>query len=185
MNQTIRSKVTAKAQNYCPLSTCAEVIADHWSIIVLRDIAICNQRTFRSILANNNERISTGVLAGRLKRLTDIGLLSFKDDPAHSQRKIYCLSPAAIDLVPILLDMSAWALTHTSPSKEPIALPSSMDRPQSQYSKELTDRLRSLHLDPSDMPIQLSSITHRPNTSIPDRLSPQRISNPTSSIMPT
>jgi len=148
MNQTIRSKVTAKAQNYCPLSTCAEVIADHWSIIVLRDIAICNQRTFRSILANNNERISTGVLAGRLKRMTDIGLLSFKDDPAHSQRKIYCLSPAAIDLVPILLDMSAWALTHTSPSREPIALPSGMDRPQSQYSKELTNRLRSLHLDP-------------------------------------
>ena len=148
MNQTIRSNITAKAQNYCPLSTCAEVIADHWSIIVLRDIAICNQRTFRSILANNNERISTGVLAGRLKRLTDIGLLSFKDDPAHSQRKIYCLSPAAIDLVPILLDISAWSLKHTSPSKEPIALPSSMDRPQSQFSKELTDRLRSLHLDP-------------------------------------
>ena len=147
MNQTIRSKVTAKAQNYCPLSTCAEVIADHWSIIVLRDIAICNQRTFRSILANNNERISTGVLAGRLKRLTDIGLLSFTDDPAHSQRKIYCLSPAAIDLVPILIDMSIWALTHASPSNEPIALPSNMERPQSQYSKELTDRLRSLHLD--------------------------------------
>ena len=148
MNQTIRSNITAKAQNYCPLSTCAEVIADHWSIIVLRDIAICNQRTFRSILANNNERISTGVLAGRLKRLTDIGLLSFKDDPAHSQRKIYCLSPAAIDLVPILLDMSAWALTHTSPSKEPIALPSGMERPQSQFSKELTDGLRTLHLNP-------------------------------------
>ena len=153
MNRTIRSNINAKAQNYCPMSTCAEVIADHWSIIVLRDIAICNQRTFRSILANNNERISTGVLAGRLKRMTDIGLLSFKDDPAHSQRKIYCLSPAAIDLVPILLDMSAWALTHKSPSKEPIALPSSMNRPQSQYSKELTDRLRSLHLDPSDIAI--------------------------------
>ena len=129
MTQTIRSNITSKAQNYCPISTCAEVIADHWSIIVLRDIAICNQRTFRSILANNNERISSGVLAGRLKRLTDIGLLYFKDDPAHLQRKIYCLSPAAIDLVPILIDMSAWALTHTSPSKEPIALPSSMDRP--------------------------------------------------------
>ena len=79
------------------------------------------------------------MLAGRLKRLTDIGLLSFKGDPVHSQRKIYCLSPAAIDLVPILLDMSAWALTH--------ALPSNMDRPQSLYSKELTDQLRSLHLN--------------------------------------
>ena len=153
MNQTIRSNITSKAQNFCPISKCAEVLADHWSIIVLRDVAICNQRTFRSLLANNNERISTGVLAGRLKRLTDIGLLSFKDDPAHSQRKIYCLSPAAIDLVPILLDMSAWALTHKSPFKEPIALPSSMNRPQSHYSKELTDRLRSLHLDPSDIAI--------------------------------
>ena len=150
MNQTIRSNITSKAQNYCPISTCAAVIADHWSIIVLRDIAICNQRTFRSILANNNERISSGALAGRLKRLTDIGLLYFKDDPAHSQRKIYCLSPAAIDLVPILLDMSAWALTHASPSKEPIALPSNMDRPQSQYSKKLTDQLRSLHLNLGD-----------------------------------
>ena len=82
-------------------------MADRWSVLILRDIAICNQRTFRSILANNNERISSGVLAGRLKRLTDIGLLYFKDDPGHSQRKIYCLSPAAIDLVPILLDMSS------------------------------------------------------------------------------
>ena len=148
MKQTITSNITSKAHNYCPISTCAAVIGDHWSIIVLRDIAICNHRTFRSILANNNERISSGVLAGRLKRLTDIGLLYFKDDPAHSQRKIYCLSLAAIDLIPILVDMSAWVLTHTSPSKEPIALQSGMERPQSQYSKESTDRLRSLHLDP-------------------------------------
>ena len=158
MNNTIRpnissnkSNITSKTQNYCPISTCAEVISDRWSVIILRDIAICNQRTFRSILANNNEKISNGVLASRLKRLTDIGLLSFKDDPSHSQRKIYCLSPAAIDLVPILLDMSIWALTHHSPSKEPIVHPSGMERPQSQYSKELVERLRSLHLDPGDM----------------------------------
>ena len=94
MNQTIRSNITSKAQNYCPISTCAEVIADHWSIIVLRDIAICNQRTFRSILANNNERISSGVLAGRLKRLTDIGLLYFKDDPAHLTTKDLLFKPS-------------------------------------------------------------------------------------------
>ena len=94
MNQTIRSNITSKAQNYCPISTCAAVIADHWSIIVLRDIAICNQRTFRSILANNNEKISSGILAGRLKRLTDIGLLSFKDDPAHSTTKDLLFKPS-------------------------------------------------------------------------------------------
>ena len=157
MNQTIRldrhtwtkshCSITG-AEIYCPFATCAEVIADRWSILILRDIAICNQRTFRSILENNNEKISSGVLAGRLKRLTDIGLLSFKDDPAHSQRKIYCLSPATIELVPILLDMFTCAMTYASDTKEPIVFQSNMERPQSQFSKELTDRLRSLQLDP-------------------------------------
>ena len=93
------------------------------------------------------------MLAGRLKRLTDIGLLYVKDDPAHSQRKIYCLSPAAINLVPIVLDMYSWAVSNVSPVKEPIAPPSKLKRPQSPYSKELIDRLRSLHLDPGDMPV--------------------------------
>ena len=158
MNQTIRLNRQAwtkshcpitGAEIYCPFATCAEVIADRWSVLILRDIAICNQRTFRSILANNDEKISSGVLAGRLKRLSDIGLLYFKDDPEHSQRKIYCLSPAAIDLVPLLLDMSNWSMTHASGSKEPIALPTILERPQSQFSKELTDRLRKLHSDPT------------------------------------
>ena len=151
MNEHIRSSITAKTQNDCPISTCAEVIADRWSVLILRDIAICNQRTFRSILENNYEGISSAVLASRLKRLTDIGLLYFKDDPAHSQRKIYCLSPAAINLVPIILDMYSWAVSNVSPVKAPIAPPSKLKRPQSEYSKELTDRLRSLHLDPNDM----------------------------------
>ena len=151
MNEHIRSSITANTQNDCPISTCAEVIADRWSVLILRDIAICNQRTFRSILENNYEGISSAVLAGRLKRLTDIGLLYFKDDPAHSQRKIYCLSPAAINLVPIILDMYSWAVSNVSPVEEPIAPPSKLKRPQSEYSKELTDRLRSLHLDPNDM----------------------------------
>lgn len=153
MNQTIKLNIPSKTQNDCPISTCAEVIADRWSVLILRDIAICNQRTFRSILENNYEGISSTALAGRLKRLTDIGLLYFKDDPAHSQRKIYCLSPAAINLVPIILDMYSWTVSNVSPVKEPIAPPSKLKRPQSEYSKELTDRLRSLHLDPGDMPI--------------------------------
>ena len=149
LNQIRNRDITSKAQKYCPMSAAAEIIADHWSVIILRDIGVCKQRTFNSILANNNEKISSATLANRLKRMCDIGLLRTINDPRHSQRKIYCLSPAAIDLVPILIDMSIWALTHASPSNEPIALPSNMERPQSQYSKELTDRLRSLHLDPT------------------------------------
>ena len=39
-------KITAKAKKYCPISAAAEVLADHWSVVILRDIAIFDQRTF-------------------------------------------------------------------------------------------------------------------------------------------
>ena len=144
MNQAFRLNVNTNEQSYCPIATCAEVLADRWSVIILRDIAIYDQRTFRSILANNNENISSSVLAGRLQRLCDIGLLHHKGDPAHSQRKIYFLTPPAIDLLPLLIDMAVWALTYASPSEEPIPL--EKIHPQSQYSEKLIDHLRSLHL---------------------------------------
>jgi hypothetical protein len=41
------------------------------------------------------------------------------------------ISPVAIDLVAILLDISALALTFSLPSKEPFAIPSNIERSQS------------------------------------------------------
>ena len=150
MTQIIRKSVQSRGTNYCPISACAEVLSDHWSVIILRDIALCNQRTFRSIKANNNENISSSTLAVRLRRLCDIEMLHFKDDPEHSQRKIYCLTSKSLDLIPILIDMAVWGLTHASPYNEQSAIPLHMCRPQSPYSKDLIQRLRSSHLDPDD-----------------------------------
>lgn len=146
MNRPVRNKVNSKARTYCPVSACAEILSDHWSIIILRDIALCDQRTFRSIKANNNENISSSTLAGRLKRLCDVELLCFKDDPTHSQRKIYCLTSKSLDLLPILIDMAAWGLKHASPTNEPSPIPLNMLRPQSPYVTELIPRLQSSHL---------------------------------------
>ncbi|MDB2389604.1 helix-turn-helix transcriptional regulator [Alphaproteobacteria bacterium] len=150
MNQMDVRSISSKAKQYCPISSAAEVMADHWSVIILRDIAICNQRTFGSILANNNENISTGTLANRLKRMSDLGLLTVIKDPAHSQRKIYCLSSKAIELIPILIDMSIWALKHASPSPESNLVPRDMESSPSTYAKNLVEQLQSTHLFPAE-----------------------------------
>ena len=94
MNETIRLDrhtwtkslcLITGAEIYCPFATCAEVIADRWSVLILRDIAICNQRTFRSILANSVEKISSGVLAGRVRRqgFWHQELRKLRECPAH------------------------------------------------------------------------------------------------------
>ena len=146
LNQIRNRDITSKAQKYCPMSAAAEIFADHWSVIILRDIGVCKQRTFNSILANNNENISSATLANRLKRMCDIGLLRTINDPLHSQRKIYCLNSKAIELMPILIDMSVWALKHAPPSSAPISPPEELERPLSLYSKKLVDELRMAHL---------------------------------------
>ena len=135
-------KITAKAKKYCPISAAGEVLADHWSVVILRDIAIFDQRTFNSIIKNNNEKISSGTLAARLSRLCDIGLLIHHDDPSHSQRKIYCLTSKAIELIPILVSMSAWALKHNAPYLDPNLFDQNRETAPSPYAKELIEKVQ-------------------------------------------
>lgn len=96
----------------CPVAAASRVLTDQWSVIILRDITFFGRKTFRDILSNNDEKIQSSTLAKRLKRLVDLGLLTVRCDESHSQRKIYCLTTAGIDLVPIIIDMSAWSAKH-------------------------------------------------------------------------
>ena len=153
----IKLEITSKAKSYCPMSSAAAVIADHWSVIILRDIVFCNQRTFNSILINNNENISSATLAKRLKRMCDLELLCTSDDPTHSQRKIYSLTSKGMDLVPIMVEMFRFGKKHTAPSPtatssaatSPTAtsIPENMKRPLSLYEEDLFEELKSTHLN--------------------------------------
>ena len=147
MNQMIKSNITSKAKNHCAISSAAEVIGDHWSVIILRDIVFCNQRTFNSILKNNNENISSATLAKRLKRMCDVELLCTSDDPKHSQRKIYSLTSKGMDLVPIMVEMSRFGIKRTMPSPTATSLPKNMKRPLSLYEENLIEDLRLTHLN--------------------------------------
>lgn len=102
----------------CPINLTLENFGDRWSLIVLRDLMFGRNRTFRALLAGSIEGIASNILADRLKRLTDNGLLSRSDDPGHKQRVIYSLTDKAIDLVPLMAVMGSWGLRHTLPSRE-------------------------------------------------------------------
>lgn len=143
----IRSKITSKAKSHCAISSAAEVIADHWSVIILRDIVFCNQRSFNSILLNNNENISSATLAKRLKRMCDLELLCIFDDPTHSQRKIYSLTSKGMDLIPVIVEMFRFGAKHASTSPTAISLPENKKRPLSSFEEDLFEELRLTHLN--------------------------------------
>ncbi len=95
----------------CPINQSVELLGDRWTLLVLRDIIFTGARHFRELL-QGPERISSNILADRLDLLVAHGLLTRSDDPSHKQKVIYSLTEQAIELVPILAQISAWGMRY-------------------------------------------------------------------------
>lgn len=92
----------------CPINLTLEILGDRWSLIVLRDVMFGNRRHFRELMAKSDEGIASNILADRLKRLVQNGLLSRRDDASHKQKAIYSLTEMGIALVPVFAAMGDW-----------------------------------------------------------------------------
>lgn len=92
----------------CPINLTLEILGDRWSLIILRDMMFGNRRHFRELLTKSDEGIASNILADRLRRLVDEGLISKADDPSHKQKSLYSLTEMGIALVPVFAMMGAW-----------------------------------------------------------------------------
>jgi len=103
---------SASIRSGCPINLTIELLGDRWSLIVLRDMMFGNRRHFRELQAQSMEGIASNILADRLKRLVEAGLISRTNDPTHKQKAIYSLTEKAIQLVPLFAEMGAWGRRH-------------------------------------------------------------------------
>jgi DNA-binding HxlR family transcriptional regulator len=130
----------------CPINLTLEALGDRWSLIVIRDIMFGNRRHFRQLMSLSDEGIASNVLADRLKRLLAAGLLSKTDNPAHKQKAFYSLTEAAIDLVPLLVQMGAWGRRHMPASPELSIRAQLLEEGGPPMWEAFMAELRSLHL---------------------------------------
>jgi DNA-binding HxlR family transcriptional regulator len=96
----------------CPINLTLEVFGDKWSLIIIRDMMFGNRRHFRELLAKSEEGIASNILADRLKRLVEQGMITRADDPSHKQKGIYSLTEKTIQLVPVFAQIGAWGRRH-------------------------------------------------------------------------
>jgi DNA-binding HxlR family transcriptional regulator len=139
MDQTHRSG--------CPINLTLEMLGDRWSLIVIRDVMFGNRRHYRELLTLSDEHIASNILADRLKRLTEAGLLTRRDDPSHKQKGIYSLTEPAIQLVPLLAQMGAWGRRHTPSSRELSIRAQLLEEGGPPMWEAFMDELRGMHLD--------------------------------------
>lgn len=95
-------------RSYCPINLALEVFGDAWTLLVLRDLMFAGKRHFRELL-QSDEGISTNILADRLARLVEGGMLTKADDPTHKQKAIYSLTEKSIALLPVIVQIGAWS----------------------------------------------------------------------------
>jgi DNA-binding HxlR family transcriptional regulator len=102
----------------CPINLTMETLGDRWSLIIIRDIMFGNRRHYRELLSQSEEGIASNILADRLKKLMERGLLTRADDPSHKQKAIYSLTEPAIQLLPVLAQIGAWGRRHLPTTPE-------------------------------------------------------------------
>jgi DNA-binding HxlR family transcriptional regulator len=130
----------------CPINLSVEVLGDKWSLVVIRDIMFGNRRHFRELLHKSDEGIASNILADRLHRLGEHGLVSRAADPSHKQKVIYSLTEPAIQLVPVMAHLGAWGRRHLPTTPELAIRAELLERGGPELWEQFMDELREQHL---------------------------------------
>jgi DNA-binding HxlR family transcriptional regulator len=104
-------KSAYKRRSGCPLNASVEMLGDRWSLLIIRDMMLLGYRTFKEFL-NSHERIASNILADRLLRLENYGIIASARDPCDGRKQIYSLTPKGLGLAPVLTEMVLWAAAY-------------------------------------------------------------------------
>lgn len=97
----------------CPISNALDYLGDKWSLLVIRDIAFFNKRSYNQLL-ESSEGIATNILSSRLKNLEASNIIKREVNPTDRRRQIYSLTESGKDLIPILIEMILWSAKYYS-----------------------------------------------------------------------
>lgn len=102
----------------CPIDYALEVFGDRWTLLVLRDLMLSGKRHYRQ-LRSSKEGIASNILASRLRKMEADGLVIRKQDPEDKRQFFYEVTEKALDLVPVLLEISRWSAIYDEDTAAP------------------------------------------------------------------
>jgi DNA-binding HxlR family transcriptional regulator len=132
-------------RSLCPINLAVELLGDRWSLLIIRDLMFADKRHFRQLL-QSEEGISTNVLAERLARLVEAGVLRKDPDPSHKQKALYSLTEMGIDLLPLVAQLGMWGRRHLPVTTESAAQAARLEAGGPALLDEIRGSLRVTHV---------------------------------------
>ncbi|MEP0070332.1 helix-turn-helix domain-containing protein [Pyruvatibacter sp.] len=109
---------SSSCRSNCPINFVLETFGDKWTLLIVRDLMFKDKSSYREFL-NSDEGIATNILADRLKRLEQHGIIFKEADPDNRSRVIYSLTDRGKDLMPVMLEITAWSAKHDRHTNTP------------------------------------------------------------------
>jgi DNA-binding HxlR family transcriptional regulator len=110
-------QVTRKARSSCPAACALDLVGDKWTLLVVRDL-IRGRRTYGE-LADSPEGIPTNILADRLRRLEESGLIEAVPYQERPVRYAYALTARGGELNDVLAAVARWGHRNLRGTKIP------------------------------------------------------------------
>jgi DNA-binding HxlR family transcriptional regulator len=95
------------------------MLGDRWSLLIIRDMMLRGFETYKEFL-ECYEKIATNILADRLRKLVEYGIINIQRDETDGRKMIYRLTRKGIDLAPVLTEMVLWAAAHEETGNKPL-----------------------------------------------------------------
>ncbi|MBT3010567.1 MAG: helix-turn-helix transcriptional regulator [Candidatus Thiodiazotropha sp. (ex Lucina aurantia)] len=105
------AKIEHKLRSECPIACALDVIGDHWSLLVIRNLMFLGIHEYKDML-KMEEQISSSILTNRLMRLQRDGLIASLPHPESRRRKLYYLTAKGIDLIYMMTELVVWSNKH-------------------------------------------------------------------------
>ncbi len=102
----------------CPINFALETFGDMWSLLIIRDLMFFG-KTYYGDFLKSEERIATNILADRLTRLEQAGIIRKIPSVKDKRKDSYQLSEKGVDLLPMLLEIIVWSAKYDSKTAAP------------------------------------------------------------------
>ncbi|MFL9926878.1 helix-turn-helix domain-containing protein [Herbaspirillum lusitanum] len=111
--KTVKTEVSTQEYSsyaeHCPVGRSLDLIGDRWALLIVRD-AMDGLRRFGEF--QKNLGVARNILADRLKKLVDAGVLDSVPASDGSAYQEYVLSAKGEELLPVVLSLRQWGERH-------------------------------------------------------------------------
>ena len=114
--KALTTKPEPPRRSACPVANTLDRVGDKWSLLLVRDM-LAGKKTYGQFL-ESPEGIPTNILADRLRRLEDLGIIKRSPYQERPVRYAYTLTAAGRQLGRVLRALADWGLENISGTKK-------------------------------------------------------------------